>query len=1094
MIRGSLLFLSFLAGFFILAVLMEYIIHFGPVIRTILFFLFFLSASFLLIRLILTPLMQWMKIGKILSYDQAARIIGEHFMEIQDKLLNTLQLIDCQKTSGENTELLLASIDQKIDALKVFRFTMVINLRKNLRFLKFALPPLLLILLIAAFSPKIISEPAVRILKFSETFEVPAAFTIEVVNKNLKTMQQEDFEVKVKVQGEEIPAEIFIHSGGVTFKMKREKSTLFTHLFKSLQTNVKFRIVAGTITTQAYEIEVYPKPILLNFEMQLDFPAYLNRSREVVENAGDCVVPEGTQVTWNMYTKDVNRIYFRYNKERVSLENEENNHFTFSRKVPVSADYSISPVNSYTYLSDSLSFRITAVPDGYPSIVIVESLDSTLTTNVFFRGTIKDDYGFSKLLFFSGIGKDNDSVFNTQNKIVIPIDRSSNNQIFYFTFDLAQVNLAPGDNLIYYFEIWDNDGIRGPKATKSEMKFFKLPSLQTIEENTDKTGKLIQEDLENSIKESKSIKNSIDELNHRMIEQSNVSWQEKKKFGEIINSSEKIINRIEEIKKKNCENILNEEKFLETSDRILEKQRKLNELMEQLLSPEMKKMIEEMKELLNRVDKSKMNDLLEKMKMNNKELETQLDRNLELFKQLEFDRKLEQKVNEIRKLSQEQNILRRETQEQTMKKDFLTEKQELLNAKFDSLKNALQDLNEQSKKLENPVDLNKTSQKQDSIAKSMNNSKNMLEQGKMKDAEKSQKEAADKMEQLANAIENMQGDREEEQLEEDASNIRMILENLIRLSFDQEELLNQFKKISKNDPGFIALVNRQNDLKEKLKGVEDSLNAIARRQVVIQPIISRELSNISMNIGQALESLTNRNIPVAVSRQQYTMTAINNLAILLNESLQNMEEQRSMSMNSSGKKACKKPSSKGGKMSAKNIKDMQQKLGQQLNKMKEGLEKIKQQGKGSKIEQGSMSKELAKMAAQQEAIRNELQKYQEGLMNEGVKDGGNMNRTISEMEEAERDIINKRITQETILRQQRIVTRLLESERAEQTREKEEKRESIEAKSYQIGNPNSKSEYNKIKKGDQEMFQFVQPEVNRFYKNKISNYRIKIDR
>ena len=1053
-----------------------------------------MTSSFLLIRLVFVPLLQWMRIGKVISYDAAARIIGEHFIEIQDKLLNTLQLISRQKSTSENTDLLLASIDQKISALRVFRFTNVINLKKNLRYLKYALPPVLIILLFVAFSPKMISEPAGRIIKFNQTFEPPPAFSIEILNRNLKAMQQDDFEVNVKLIGEEIPAEVFIRTGDVTYKMKKSNASQYSHLFRSLQANVRFKVIAADVTSKEFEITVFPKPILLNFEMQLDYPGYLKRSSDVIENAGDCIVPEGTQITWHLFTKDVSSVLLHFNNEKVSIDQGENNRFTVTRRIFQSTEYSISPLNKYTYRSDSLNFRITVIPDGYPSISITETLDSLLASNIFFKGIIKDDYGFTKLVFNAGIIKEGDTARNEMSRQIIPIDESVNNQVFYFAYDLSAIALLPGDNLTYYFEIWDNDGIHGPKSAKSEVKYFKVPSLKTISENLDKTEKKIQEDIENSILENRTIKNSIDDLNRKMVDQKSVTWQEKKKMEEILKSSEKILDRMEEIKKANLENIGNEEKYLETSERILEKQKQLNELMEQLLTPEMKKILEEMKELLNQVDKNRMNELLEKMKMNNKELETQLDRNLELFKQLEFDRQLEQKVNEIRKLAQEQKELTKESEEKKSKENELLGDQEKLIRKFDSIRKSLTELNEKGKKLENPIDLTKTEAQQDSISKAMNESKTNLEDGKRKESIKKQKEASEKMEQLANSIEKSQSDNEEEELAEDAASIRMILENLIRLSFNQEELIKLFKTVNRNDPGLVKLINRQNSIKDQMKGVEDSLNAVARRQVIIKPIISRELLNINMNMNQTLEAIANRNLQVAAARQQYTMTGLNNLAILLNESLKKMNDQMSMSMNSSGKKACKKPSGKGGKMSAKSIKDLQQKLGLQLGKMKDGMEKMKNQGSGSKSDQSAMSKELSRLAAQQEAIRNELNQYQKGLMEEGVKDGGNMNKTMSEMEMIEKDIINKRINQETISRQQSIVTRLLESEKAEQVHEREEKRESVEAKSYQKSNPNSNFKYNIDKRGNREAIEYVQPSLNRFYRNKVNNYMIKIER
>ena len=237
------------------------------------------------------------------------------------------------------------------------------------------------------------------------------------------------------------------------------------------------------------------------------------------------------------------------------------------------------------------------------------------------------------------------------------------------------------------------------------------------------------------------------------------------------------------------------------------------------------------------------------------------------------------------------------------------------------------------------------------------------------------------MRDLAKQMEESQEENEEDQMAEDASNIRMILENLVRLSFDQEEMIVNTRQITRSDPKYADLVSRQKEFSGKLKVVQDSLNAIAKRQIAIKPIVTKEIGAINMNIGLALEAMDTKNINMAVAKQQYAMTAINNLALLLNESLQKMNEQMSSSMKSkAGNKSCNKPSGKGkGKMSSKSMKDLQQNIGKQLEKMKAGMDGAKKEGRGKKDGQQGMNRELAKLAAQQEALRNEMQKYQDEM-------------------------------------------------------------------------------------------------------------------
>jgi hypothetical protein len=136
-----------------------------------------------------------------------------------------------------------------------------------------------------------------------------------------------------------------------------------------------------------------------------------------------------------------------------------------------------------------------------------------------------------------------------------------------------------------------------------------------------------------------------------------------------------------------------------------------------------------------------------------------------------------------------------------------------------------------------------------------------------------------------------------------------------------------------------------------------------------------------------------------------------------------------------------------------------------------------------------MSKELAQMAAKQAAIRRELQKMSEELEKNGEKGaGGNLKKLSDLMEQNETDIVNKNITRQTMMRQEEILTRLLESEKAEREREKDNKRESKEGIENLQRNPNDFFEYNKQKEKEVELLKTLPPNYLPFYKNKTNLY------
>src|SRR4029077_5782749 len=129
--------------------------------------------------------------------------------------------------------------------------------------------------------------------------------------------------------------------------------------------------------------------------------------------------------------------------------------------------------------------------------------------------------------------------------------------------------------------------------------------------------------------------------------------------------------------------------------------------------------------------------------------------------------------------------------------------------------------------------------------------------------------------------------------------------------------------------------------------------------------------------------------------------------------------------------------------------------------------------------------QLAKMAAQQEALRRQIQDMMSKMKNKGSNPGGDI---ADMMEQTEKDIVNKSLTNETMKRQQNILTRLLESEKAEREREQDEQRKSNEAKNVNLGNPEEFLEYKRLKEREMELLNTVPPNLTPYFKEKVNIY------
>ncbi len=1090
--RGLILATIILLSLFFLLIILEFFYYFNPAVRSSFFVFYILLSFFLMYHFVVNPLLKMYRRRKGLTHAQAAIIIGEHFPEIQDKLLNALQLIQQRQTNSAGLDLIIAGIEQKTQFLKVFNYGKIIQFTKNLRFLRFFIPAVVLLLFMGFFFPEMLTGPTRRLILFTQAFTPPLPFHLELLNKNFRVMQQEDFELLVKLKGKEIPGELFVNTAGNRYKMKRLQHDLYSYVFKSIQENIRFNIEAGKFYSENYEIIVFPKPMIIRFDMVIRYPDYLKRVPETIENTSDLNIPEGTEVCWNFFTKDVENLSMRFNDSMKRSVKLSGNQFKFIQSFSESTTFTMIPQNKYVARADSLRCQINIIKDAYPSISIKQESDSGLTTGVFISGLVKDDYGFSKLTFNYQIKGRDDIDSGKSLKIPLNITPEPTTQLFYFHFNLSELGVESGKSLKFGFEIWDNDGINGAKSTQSETRTITTRTLEEIIRDSEKVSEEIAKTLEHNVMESSRLNKKLEEQKLKKTEQNKVSWQEIKNMEEMLKSYEKITEEIEKLSKNDLKNIQEKQEYQGTNERIFEKQKELNELMRNILSEELKKDILEMKKLLEQLDKKKLDDFLEKMKFSNKEVEDQLDRALDLYRKIEFERKLEKAISDLLELANKQTELAGEEKHKKREGIKLAEEQKKIENQYDSIKNTLQSLEKDAKKIENTPDLGETESKQNEISQKLAESNRTIQKKNKKEIQRIQKETSEKLSELAAQLENMSEEADAEENVENAQALRKILEGLIDLSFTQEELIKESQRIGRNDPKFQSLMIRQRNMKEKMKSIDDSLTALSKREISIKPMVAKELQRIDRNTDKVLQQLEERNVGAASTSQQFVMTGLNNLAVLLSEILKQMNNENQSNSENKGNNACKKPSNKGGKKSIKGMKEMQNQISEQIRKLKEGIEKGSKSGKDKKGGSAELNQEIARLAAQQEALRREIQGYEQSRGKMSKEEKENLSNLINELNENERDLIFKRITSESVDRQKLIQSRLLEAENAEEKRDFDENRQAEQVKNLNFSNPIEKIKYNYKMEKENELLRKSPLPVKSFYKNKIDSYLIKI--
>jgi len=1069
MLKGSILFTAFVLISFLLINSLEFSARLNSSGRALLLFGYLALVLSGFYHFIGRYIWLLTNNSKQISNEEAALQIGKFFPKISDKLLNIIQL---EKLSGVENELLLASILQKSNEIQEIPFTGAIDYGKNRKFLKYAIGPVAIIILLFLFLPQFLTESSTRIIKYNRNFIPEAPFRFELENDELKGFKGENYTVKIKTEGVSSPESLYIWLNNRKLKATKTAPNSFEYTFNRVQAGLEFMLEAENIQSGSFELSIVERPSIGLFNIDINYPSYLNKASELIQNSGNMTIPEGSTVTWEFETNSTNNLYLNFKalKSTENVEKSNDNLFSFKNKFKESTPYSIQLENEHSQNKDSLLFNIEVIKDQFPKITFDHYQDTVLFQSIVLGGNISDDYGFSNLDFYYKY--ENEDAYQA-----LDLDFNSNltNQSYYNVFSLDSSKIQAGSEISYYMQVSDNDGVNGQKSSKTGVYSFKIPSKEAIEEEIDATSKEVQNKIDETLKSAKELNEKIQEADERLKTKKELDWQDEKLMQDILKQKEEIQKKLEELNKENKLNSIKQEQFSPQSEELKAKVDQLQKLMEELLDDETRALYEELKELLeNKEDIQNFRENIEDLQNQEQGVEEEIERALELFKKLQFDQKLEEGLKDLEKEIKDQEDLLEETEDRKNKTDDLSDKQEQEKEDLEKLEEKLDELNELNKDRENPDALPEDLKENfEDIKQDQENSKEQLKNNKRNQSKKSQQGAVEKMKKMQKSLQSMQSSAQESQMQENLQNLRDLVDNLVTLSFNQEDLMNEFKSIRQSDPRFNELSQQQLKLKDDSRIVQDSLVSLSKRVFQISSFVMRELSEMNRQMDGSLDDLKEKRISQATGKQQFTMTSINNLALLLDDVLQQMQEQMAQ-MQGQGKGKDGKNSPQPG-----NLGELQKQLSEQIGELKKS-------GKTGR----AISEELAKLAAQQERLRKALENFETGA--DGDKLGDKIDQLAKEMEKNEVDLINKNITDQTIDRQQEILTRLLDAENSMQERGEEEKRKAKTAFDYELSVPQSLNDYLKAKEKEIELLKTIPAKLNPYYKKETNKYFKKI--
>ena len=1063
-VKGIFITLFFLLLLFTGFSLAEYFIYLSTDIRKILFFGFLVFGIFLTFHFIFVPLLKLSKILKPLDFKSSSGIIQNHFSEIKDKLLNIVELSEIHD-SNYSREILLASIDQKISELSIFNFSQAVQF-KNLRAVfSYFFVSLLITFSVFLVNKSIFTTAPKRIINYNTQFSKPAPYTFHLINTELKTKKGDSFKIKMESKGDEYPQAAYINIEGNNYLMKKISAGSFEYEIVSVINPLSFYFTDLKYESARHKIELLPKPGITNFQVKVTPPLYTGLPVLDFENTGDLQVPHGTNVEWNFQGVDIDTLYIAYRDSVFDGAHRNESGFQVKKNFFKSTVYDVYLKNDETEAELALSYSVDVIPDLYPEINVVQVQDSVQMSRFFFKGTIGDDYGFSALKFHFNVN-------NEDSAIVLPFVRQLNDQDFYFSFDFKDIPSGSG-TVFYYFSVTDNDVINNFKTTTSNNFTFNIPDRQEILASDKEQFEQLEKMLQESEKLAGEIQKDIQNLRIKNMDTNVSDWEKSQMVNQILSKQSELENLYDKIKQDNekLNNFLNS--FNKQNDEIIEKQKQIEELLDEVFTDELKKLLEEFQKLAEEFDTQKFNQLTEQMDLTYEDLQKQLDRNLEMLRKMKIEQKLQNVIDNLSKMASEEEKMAEEVSE---KRNFDETGEKLDNhfQELDNLQNEIGDALQLNEELDKPMNFDDFKDEFEDIKQSMENSKNELQNKNRKKSGSSLKKTSEKMKNTAFSMQQMLNSNTMKQNMENIQNLKQILSNLVYISFEQEDVIGGITGISSIDPVINEMNLKQHRLHEQTKIVKDSLYALAKRTPQISSLVNNELLSMQINLDKALDQMTEGLLPNARASQQYVMTSANNLALMLNEALDNLENMMQNAQPGDGED--QQPGQQG--------KPGMDLLKQQSESIKQQLEQMIEQMKSGNPQQ--MGKQMGESLIMHEMMQQMLRE----IMNSGGV-GSEARKALQQiddiLEQNRRQLMNKNVNSQMINRHNLITTRLLEAEKAEMEREFEDERESRSAEDF-YSNPAEFFEYRRKDNSTLEFLNRNSHQLNNFFNNKYKQY------
>lgn len=1101
---------SVISVIFVLVSLIEYFANGSIEFRTDLFYTFLgLSVTSLIASYVL-----YKKKYRSKGYDSilaTSNRVGNYFPQIRDKLTNALQIYNQVNTSqGISIDLANYELESISTKTQEYNFNDVIDQKKFKKFILLFLSISIIGVVLTSIPGLILNPAATRIINYDKSFIPAAPFELTLKSKSNNVLRGEDVEIVISSTGNSPDKlTLFIKEDNQDeydeLVIERNSDKEYIYKLASIKNSVSYYASTqwynSSIQTKIGKVNVSERPVVKRMTGKVTYPSYTGeRPIDFDINTADIVAINGSRISFNLEAnKSIKKALMIFNSESSITDSNGIVSETLSKSDTIALSVNGSKANlSYTIrksgyyffkLYDSngidnenpIKYSIIATSDNSPNITLINPTENVqLSENALIQidTEIMDDFGFTKLKLNYKLVKSNYVAPDKDYKsISISIKQNEKYQLASYMWDLNSLGITPEDEYEFYLEVFDNDIVNGPKSARTRILSLRLPSLEEVIASSEQAQKEIEKDLSEVLKDAQELKKNIEELKQDLrkdFKKKEMNYEQKKKAEDIADKQKQISENVKDLQEKINETAkeMHENKVL--SPETLEKFMKLQDLLKQVNMPELRKMQEKMNKELKNMTPQEMQKALEDMKFDEEQFQKSIERSMKMLERM----KAEQKTDAIKKmgekLEKDLDNLMKETEKSDSKNskenEKLAKEQENLKKDLDKLDNQMKELEDMLSKQEDmPMDkldeANKELDKQET-SEEMEKSEENLQKGQKQEAQKNQQKAKQNMKKFNKKMSELKQEMENKVSRETLNTMKKAVQDMLQISKEQEQLKNQTNASNYNSPQLPDINNKQNKLNESLQRVANSLTQLSEKSFAVTPEMGSDIGKAMQEMNTAMSELAERRSSQAGKAQQQSMAKMNSAVSQMQGMLGQMQGQgkgkgQGKGQEGSGGNSPGMGNSPGGMGFSQQL----QQAAAQQQMVNNSLQQMMQQGQqpGKEGQGGSGGKSEMQKQSEYGRLKNEqgnakksiedLAEEQKKFQKQGDKKSINLEEIAKEMKEVMADMESGNITQATIERQEKILSKLLDANRSENERDFEKKREAKSGKQYSQNSP-----------------------------------------